>query len=150
MDYITYQGVIEHVAEQMMLQDLERKFFRSQTSMAEFGFPTPQGVPTELEEVMSHWKNDDIKTRQGHLLENLNHTHPNNHRQQMDFDSIMESILNFNNVNCDNMTQHEFHFIGGPGGTGKSALFKEIACCMPQTWYSYNYLRPIKSCCSNI
>jgi hypothetical protein len=56
MDYITYQGVVEHVAEQMMLQDLERKFHRSQTLMAKFGFPTPQGVPTELEEAMSHWK----------------------------------------------------------------------------------------------
>jgi hypothetical protein len=114
----------------MMLQDLEHKFCRSQTSMAKFGFPTPQGVPTELEEAMSHWKNDDIKTRQGHLLENLNHTHPNNHRQQMGFDSIMESILNFNNANRDDMTQHKFHFIGGPGGTGKSALFKKLhAAC---------------------
>ncbi len=51
MDYIT---VVAHVAEQMMLQDLERKFCRSQTSMAKFGFPTPQGIPTELEEAMSH------------------------------------------------------------------------------------------------
>jgi ABC-type ATPase involved in cell division len=42
----------------------------------------------------------------------------------MGFDSIMESISNFNNANHDDMTQHEFHFIGGPGGTGKSALFK--------------------------
>jgi hypothetical protein len=71
-----------------------------------------------------------MKTRQGHLLENLNHTHPNNHRQQMGFDSIMESILNFNYANHDDMTQHEFHFIGGPGGTGKSALFKKLhAAC---------------------
>ncbi len=54
MDYITYQGVVEHVAEQMMLQDLEHKFHKSQTSMAKFGLQTPQGVPTELEEVMSH------------------------------------------------------------------------------------------------
>jgi hypothetical protein len=80
---------------------------------------------------MSHWKNDDIKTRQSYLLENLNHTHPNNHRQQMGFDSIMESILNFNNDNHDDMTQHEFHFIGGPREMGKSALFKKLhaACC---------------------
>ncbi len=111
MDYITYYGVVEHVAEQMMLQDLERKFHRSQTSMAKIGFPTPQGVPTELEEAMSHWKNDDIKTRQGHLLENFNYTHPNNHRQQMGFDSIMESILNFNKANRDDITQHKFHSI---------------------------------------
>jgi hypothetical protein len=42
----------------------------------------------------------------------------------------MESILNFNNANHDDMTQHEFHFIGGPGGTEKSALFKKLhAAC---------------------
>ncbi len=44
----------------------------------------------------------------------------------MGFDSIMESISNFNNANCDDMTQHKFHFIGGPGRTGKSALFKKL------------------------
>ncbi len=128
MDYITYECVVEHVSEQMMLQDLERKFCRSQTSMAKFGFPTPQGVPTELEEAMSHWKNDDIKSRQGHLLENLNHTHQNNNWQQMGFDSVMESILYFNNANCDDMTQHKFHFIGGPGGTGN--LFYSKNCML--------------------
>jgi hypothetical protein len=48
----------------------------------------------------------------------------------MGFDSIIESILNFINANCDDLTQHEFHFIGGLGGTGKSALFKTLhAAC---------------------
>jgi hypothetical protein len=67
-----------------------------------------------------------IQARQSQLLEHLNHTHPNNHEQQMGFESIMESIINFNNANRDDLIQHEFHFIGGPGGTGKSALFKKL------------------------
>ena len=42
----------------------------------------------------------------------------------------MESIINFSNTNRDDLIQHEFHFIGGPGGTGKSALFKKLhAAC---------------------
>jgi hypothetical protein len=48
MDYITYQGVPQVVAKQMMLQDLEPCFCKSQSSLENFGFPTPDGVPTEL------------------------------------------------------------------------------------------------------
>jgi hypothetical protein len=130
MDYIIFQGVVEHVAEQMMLQDLERKFRKSHTSMEKYGFPPPQGVLTELEEAISHWRNDDIQARQSQLLENLTHTHPNNYEQQMGFERIMESIISFNSANRDDLIQHEFHFIGGPGGTGKSALFKKLhAAC---------------------
>jgi hypothetical protein len=33
-------------------------------------------------------------------------------------------------VNQDDIIQHDFHFIGGPGGTGKLALFKKLhAAC---------------------
>jgi hypothetical protein len=53
MDYITYQGVPQVVAEQMMLQDLEHQFCKSHSSLENFGFPTPDGVPTELEEAIS-------------------------------------------------------------------------------------------------
>ncbi len=53
MDYITYQGVTQDVAEQKMLQDLERFFRKSHSSLEKFGFPTPSGVPTELEEAIS-------------------------------------------------------------------------------------------------
>jgi hypothetical protein len=49
MDYIICQGVEEPVAEQMMLQDLERQFSRSHTSMEKYGFPPPQGVPSREE-----------------------------------------------------------------------------------------------------
>jgi hypothetical protein len=124
MDYIILQGVVKPVTEQMMLQDLERQFCRNHTSMEKYGFPTLQGVPTELEEAISHWRNKDIQARQSQLLEHLNHTHPNNHEQQMGFESIMESIINFKNANLDDLIQHEFNFIGGPRGTGILALFK--------------------------
>jgi hypothetical protein len=42
----------------------------------------------------------------------------------------MESIINFSSANRDDLIQYEFHFIGGPGGTGKLALFKKLhAAC---------------------
>jgi hypothetical protein len=48
----------------------------------------------------------------------------------MVFDSIMDTIMDFKDANRDDITEHTFHFIGGPGGTGKSALFKKLhAAC---------------------
>ena len=49
MDYIIFQGVVEPVAEQMMLQDLERQFCRSHTSMEKKVFP-------HLKEYRLNWK----------------------------------------------------------------------------------------------
>jgi hypothetical protein len=49
MDYITYKGVPQVVAKQMMLQDLECRFRKSDSSLEKFGFTAPDGVPTELE-----------------------------------------------------------------------------------------------------
>jgi len=130
MDYITFQGVLPMAAEQMMLQDLERRFRKSRSSLEKFGFPVPDGVPTELEEAISLWRSPDVLTRQGQLLISLNETHPNNAEQQIAFDRIMEDVIMFANTNREEITQHEFNFIGGPGGTGKSALFKKLhAAC---------------------
>jgi hypothetical protein len=81
MDYITYQGVSQVVAKQMMLQDLERHFCKSHSSLENFGFPTTDGVPTELEEAISLWMSPDVLARQGQLLDSLNETHPNNCEQ---------------------------------------------------------------------
>ncbi len=53
MDYITHQGVAQVVAKQMILQDLEHHFRKSHSSLEKVGFPTPDGVPTELEEAIS-------------------------------------------------------------------------------------------------
>ncbi len=65
MGYITYQGVAQVVAEQMLLQNLERCFRKSHSSLEKIGFPTPDGVPTELEEAISLWMSPDILARQG-------------------------------------------------------------------------------------
>jgi hypothetical protein len=44
----------------------------------------------------------------------------------------MDSILGVRDANQDDMVKQVFHFIGGPGETGKSALFKKLhaACRM--------------------
>jgi hypothetical protein len=87
MDYITYQGVTQDVAEQMMLQDLEHPFQKSHSSLEKFGFPTPNNVPTGLKEAISLWMQPDVLAGQGQLLDGLIATHPNNDEQQMAFDS---------------------------------------------------------------
>ena len=98
--------------------------------LGKIGFPTPNGVPTELEEAISLWMKPDVIARQSQLLDSLNATHPNNHEQQLAFESIMDSIIKFKDVNRDDITEHILHFIGGPGGTGKSALFRKLhAAC---------------------
>jgi hypothetical protein len=60
MDYITYQGVTQDVAEQKMLQELEHLFWKSHSSLEKVGFPTPGGVPIELEEAISVWMQPDV------------------------------------------------------------------------------------------
>jgi hypothetical protein len=63
MDYITYQGVLQVVAKQLMLQDLECHFCKSHSSLEKFGFLTPDGVPTELEEAISLFMSPDVLAR---------------------------------------------------------------------------------------
>ncbi len=43
----------------------------------------------------------------------------------------MESIVDFKDAHQDDIIQHNFHFIGGPGRTGKLALLKKLhaVCC---------------------
>jgi hypothetical protein len=130
MDYITYDSRTEEEAEQIMLQALERLFCKSKSSLTNYGFPKPQRVPTELDEELSHWTNPIMLQRQEELLQQLNLTIPNNDEQQEAFDDIMESIRAFRTSNQDDLQCHQFHFIGGPGGTGKSALFRKLhAAC---------------------
>ncbi len=105
MDCITYQGVPQVVAKQMMLQDLERCFHKSNSSLEKFGFPTPDGVPTELEEAISLWMSLDVLARQGQLLDSLNETHPSDYKQHQAYKSIMESIVNFKDANQDDIIQ---------------------------------------------
>jgi hypothetical protein len=118
------QGIAQVVAEQMMLQDLEHCFCKSHSSLEKIGFPTPDGVPTELEEAISLWMSPDVLARQGQLLDSLIKTHPNIYNQQQAYKSIMESIVNFKDANQDDTIKHNFHFIGGTGRTEKLAIFK--------------------------
>ncbi len=82
MGYITYQGVAQIVAEKMMLQDLEHCVRKSHSSLENSGFPTLDGVPTELEEAISLWMSPDVLARKSQVLDSLNNTHPNNYKQQ--------------------------------------------------------------------
>ena len=52
-DYITYQHQTVEVAQQMMLQDLEKCFCKNCSSLNNFGFPASDRVPTELEDIRS-------------------------------------------------------------------------------------------------
>jgi Mrp family chromosome partitioning ATPase len=99
--------------------------------LKKFGFPVPDRVPTEVEEALLQWNTDDAKEQQGLLLQSLNVNVPNNAKQQVAFDTIMESIDNsMVEAGRDDMTAHIFHIITGPGGTGKSALFRKLhAAC---------------------
>jgi hypothetical protein len=115
MDYIMYQGVAQVIAKQMMLQDLERCFCKSHSSLEKIGCPTPDGVLTELEEAISLWMSPDVLARQGQLLNSLNKTHPDNYKQQQAYKSILESIVNFKHANQDGTIKHDFHFIGLAG-----------------------------------
>jgi hypothetical protein len=135
LDYLTYDDrtVTVEYAHNRMLQSLQRQFRKSHSSLEKYGFPKPNRVPTELEEEITVWMNDDAKARQRVLLEHLNETFPNNYEQQLAFDRIMTSIASFNNSNRDDVRDHVYHFISGPGGTGKSCLFKKLhAACRSQ------------------
>ncbi len=55
----------------------------------------------------------------------------NNAEQQDAYNNIMNSIDEFRNTDWDLLTSHQFYFIGRPGETGNSALFRKLhaACC---------------------
>lgn len=129
-DYIICQGHSMEVAEQMMLRDLERCFRKNNSSLEKFGFPQADSLPTELEDEQAEWINEHRQNQQRQLLQHLNETQPNNEEQQHAFDTIMESVMQFKRADRDSLSHHQFHFISGPGGTGKSALFSKLhAAC---------------------
>jgi hypothetical protein len=99
--------------------------------LSKFGFPTPKRVPTEVEEAILKWCNEVEIESKGELLVSLNLSCPNNAEHQNAYNNIMNSIDEFRSTDQDLLTSYQFHFIGGPGGTGKSALFRKLhaACC---------------------
>ena len=74
--------------------------------MLKFGFPTPKKVPTEVEEAISKWHNEDEMERQGELLASLNLSCPNNAEQQNGYNNIMHSIDEFKNTEQDLLISH--------------------------------------------
>jgi hypothetical protein len=98
--------------------------------LLKFGFPTLRREPTEVEEAILKWCNEDEMERQGELLASLNLSCPNNAEQQNAYNNIMNSIYEFRNTDQDLLTSHQFHFIGEPCRMGKSALFRKLrAAC---------------------
>jgi hypothetical protein len=126
VDYIQFHNAqtIENV-QVLMLQDLKQLFCKSRSLLSKFGFPTTRRVPTEVEEAISKWCNEDEMEWQGGLLASLNLSCPNNAEQQAAYNNIMNSIEEFRNTDHDLLISHWFHFIGGHGGTVKSALIRK-------------------------
>jgi hypothetical protein len=86
----------------------------------------PTDIPSEVDEATSLLNNPDEVARQEQILLDLNRLFPNNEEQQRGYNSIIHSIDEFSSANCKLLRKHQVHFIGGPGGTGKSALFKML------------------------
>ncbi len=96
MDYLQFHNAqtIEN-AQLLMLQDLERLFCKSQSLLSKFGFPTTRRVPTEVEEAILKWCNEDEMEGQGELLVSLYLSCPNNAEQQNAYNNIVNSIDEF-------------------------------------------------------
>jgi hypothetical protein len=77
-----------------------------QESLLKFGFPTQRRVPTEVEEAISKWCNEDAMERQGGLLASLNLRCPNNAEQQDAYNNKMNSIDEFRNTDRDLLKSH--------------------------------------------
>ncbi len=90
--------------------------------LSKYGFPMPTDIPSEVDEATSLLNNPDKKQ----ILLDLNKLFPNDEEQQAAYDSIMHSIDEFSSAGCALLKRHKFHFIGGPGRMGKSALFKKL------------------------
>ncbi len=107
MDYIQFHNA--HTIQNtqvLMLQDHEQLFRKSRSSLSKFGFPTPRRVPTEVEDAILKWCNEDEMERQGELLASLNLSCPNNAEQQNAYNNIMNSIDEFRNTERDLLTSH--------------------------------------------
>jgi hypothetical protein len=89
-----------------MLQDLERLFCKSGSSLSKFGFPMPGPVLSELDVEKSRWCNDAEIEQQRSLLINLNTICPNNQEQEVAYNHIMQSIHEFTTNDRESLTRH--------------------------------------------
>ena len=117
-DYLD-DGMAVPIATNRMLQDLEALLTKEGLSLDDFGFPLPEGMETELE--IAKLKYNDKE--QEKLLKQLNEANPNNQEQQQIFDELTSSIDKFL---AEGGKENVFNFISGPGGTGKTDLFKKL------------------------
>ena len=116
--------------EQRLLEDFQRRLQKDNKSLDMYGFPVPVDLSTELQREEWLWLGAAMVHEQQQLLINLNTSEPNNVLQEATFQSIMAAIANFIARPDADILDHEFHFIHGPGGSGKTALFKKIhAAC---------------------
>jgi hypothetical protein len=74
--------------------------------LSKFGLPTPRRKPTEVEEEISKWCNEDEMELQRGLLASLIFSCPNNAEQQDAYNNIMNSINEFRDTDRDLLTSH--------------------------------------------
>jgi len=124
-DYLD-DGMSNEIAKNRMLQDLQQLLMKEGLSLDLYGFEMPLGMETELQLAKLQYN----ETEQEKILKQMNESSPNNPEQQAIFDEITESIDQF--VSAD-AKDNVFYFISGPGGTGKTDLFKKLqAWCRSQ------------------
>jgi hypothetical protein len=127
-DYLDL-GQREPIALNSLLQDLERILVREGSSLSNYGFDMPEGMETELEIAKLMYQEKE----QMELLRKLEEDQPNNIEQQQVFDHITADIESFISLDEVDKEDNVFHFLGGPGGTGKTAVFKKLqAWCRSQ------------------
>ena len=88
---------------------------REDKSLTIFGFPQPLQQHTELERHRLMYNNEE----QQQLYEQLDIQFPNNEDQQIVYETIMDAVTN-------PLSNKRHYFIDGPGGTGKTFLYKTI------------------------
>jgi hypothetical protein len=126
--------------ENKLLQDLERLLQKEGTSLERFGFPMPTDMDTELDIEKMKYNPE----KQAELLARLELAYPRNDEQEVAFNEIMNTVKKFQSCNRDQIAEHEFIFLGAPGGAGKTTLFKQcqaacraagvmIQCCAATT-----------------
>ena len=127
-DYLD-DGMSHKIAKNRLLQDLQMLLQKSGSSLDVFGFPMPEGMETELE--IARLMYSEIE--QANILQEMEVSQPNNIEQQEIFDTLTADIDNFVSLEDGDIEDNVFKFISGPGGTGKTAVFKKLqAWCRSQ------------------
>lgn len=103
-------------AGQALLRDLQKRICRDGGSMEAYGLPTPADTETELQEEQLKYDRDAQQAE----FARLDGLFPNNVEQDAVAERITEAVLH------PNPTGHNFFFIDGKGGCGKTTLCKKL------------------------